>query len=68
MVIAFVSQCVISHMDIFEKAKKCLVGASARFSRLHATKKSRLQQIRDRKFFIYQQVQTKFLPVWLFMK
>ena len=42
--------------------------ASARFSRSHATKKSRLQQIRDRKFFIYQQVQTKFLPVLSFMK
>ena len=41
---------------------------SAQFSRSHATKKSRLQQIRDQKNFIYQQVQTKFLPVWSLMK
>ena len=41
---------------------------SARFSWSHATKKSRLQQIRDQKIFIYQQVQTKFLPVWSLMK
>ena len=31
-------------------------------------KKSRLQQIRDQKMFIYQQVQTKVLPVWSLMK
>ena len=42
--------------------------SSARFSRSHATKKSRLHQIRDQEIFIYQQVQTKFLPVWSLMK
>ena len=45
-----------------------LAQGSARFSRSHATKNSRLHQIRDQEIFIYQQVQTKFLPVWSLMK